>query len=106
MFLVLSLVDLPPTFDGIAKVILSCLVRHEIRVDFVCDTYNHPSIKHITREDRGSVEGEVKVSGPEQRRPKDFNTALKSESFKTSLLRFLAEEWCRKDYAAVLYFDM
>ena len=111
MFLIQSLVDLPPTFGGVANVILSRLARLANRVDFVCDTYKHPSIKDITREDRGSVEGEVKVSGPEQRRPKDFTQALKSESFKKSLLRFLAEEWRRNEYADVqktkkLYFGL
>ena len=102
MFLIQSLVDLPSTFGGVANVILSRLARHANRVDFVCDTYKHPSIKDINREDRGSTEGEVKVSGPEQRRPKDFSQALKTELFKTSLLLFLAEEWCRNEYAAVL----
>ena len=102
MFVIQSLVDLPTTFGGVANVILSRLVRQANRVDFVCDTYKHPSIKDITREDRGSVEGEVKVSGPEQRRPKDFTQALKSESFKISLFRFLANEWCRNEYATVL----
>ena len=102
MFVIQSLVDLPTTFGGVANVFLSRLVRQANRVDFVCDTYKHPSIKDITREDRGSVEGEVKVSGPEQRRPKDFTQALKSESFKISLFRFLANEWCRNEYATVL----
>ena len=102
MFLIQSLANLPQTFGGIANVILSCLVKLGSRVDFVCDTYKHPSIKDIEREDRGSVSGEIKVSGQEQRRPKEFSVALKSESFKTSLLRFLAEEWSKNEYAAML----
>ncbi|MCG7875152.1 MAG: hypothetical protein N0C90_02335 [Candidatus Thiodiazotropha endolucinida] len=102
MFLIQSLVALPPTFGGVAKLIMSCLARLADRVDFLCDTYKHPSIKDITREDRGSVTGEIKVSGPDQRRPKDFGTALKAESFKISLLRFLAEEWSSDEYTSVL----
>ena len=102
MFLIQSLANLPQTFGGIANVILSCLVKLGSRVDFVCDAYKHPSIKDIAREHRGSVSGEIKVLGPEQRRPKEFSVALKSETFKTSLLRFLAEEWSKNEYAAVL----
>ena len=39
------------------------------------------------------------VSGPEQGIPKYFTKALKSESFKTSQLRLLADVWCRNEHA-------
>ena len=39
------------------------------------------------------------VSGPEQGIPKYFTQTLKSESFKTSQLRLLAEVWCRNEHA-------
>ena len=38
-------------------------------------------------------ERQINVSGPEQRMPKYFTQALKSESIKTSHLRLLAEGW-------------
>ena len=44
----------------------------------------YPSINDITREVHGLVQGEVNISGPEQRMPKDFSQALKSESLHLS----------------------
>ena len=54
---------------------LARLVRHANRidanrVDFTCDNYKYPSINDITREVHDFVQGEVNVSGPEQRMPK------------------------------------
>ena len=78
---------------------LSRLVRRANHVDFACDTYKYPSINNITREDHGLVYGEVNVSVPEQSIPKYFTQALKSESFKTSQLRLLAEVLCQNQHA-------
>ena len=101
MFLVQSHVDLSSAFDGVANVTLSRLVMRANRLDFAYDTYKYPSSNAITREDHLLVYGEVNVhvSGAEQRMPKDFTQALKSESFKTSQLRLLAEDWCQKEHA-------
>ena len=55
MFLVLSHVDLPSTFGGVAIVTLSRFVRHANRVDSASDSYKYPSINDITREDHDSV---------------------------------------------------
>ena len=62
---------------------LSRLVRHANhvdanRVDFACDTYKYPSINDITRKIHGLVQGEINVSGPEQRMLKDLTQALES----------------------------
>ena len=70
MFLVHSRVDLPSTFGCVAIVTLSCLVRRANRVHFACGTYKYPSINDITRVVHGWVQGEVNVSGPEQRMSK------------------------------------
>jgi hypothetical protein len=72
------------------------------RVDFVCDTYRTPSIKDIERERRGSEESSYLITGPQQSRPKDWQHALQSPSFKTSLLRFLADEWKNTSYAQTI----
>ncbi|KAH3853429.1 hypothetical protein DPMN_095952 [Dreissena polymorpha] len=84
MFLIQTMTDLPSTFAEIAKVIISRLSSLSSRVDFVCDTYRHPSIKDIERTSRSAVVGRFILSGRDQRRPKEFHKALRSESFKTS----------------------
>ena len=100
MFLIQSLVDVPATFGGIAKVILARLLEFAPRVDFVCDSYKSPSIKDIEHSRRGSdgTHTEFIISGPEQKRTKDFNAALNSPTFKTALLQFFVKEWKRKAY--------
>ena len=55
MFLVPAHVDLPTTFDGVANVNLSRLVRRTNCIEFACDTYKYPSITDITREDHDLV---------------------------------------------------
>ncbi len=102
MFLIQTMTALPSTFAEIAKVIISRLSGLSSRVDFVCDTYRHPSIKDIERTSRSAVVGGFIVSGRDQRRPKEFHKALRSESFKTSFLVFLSEEWARNEYAPFL----
>ena len=76
---------------------LSRLVRLAHYVDFACDNFKYPSVSDITR-DHGLVYGEVNLSRPEHGIPKYFTQALKSESFKTSQLRLLAEVWCRNKH--------
>ena len=102
MFLVQSLTNLPSTFGGVAKTILNILCGLARCVHFVCDTYRSPSIKQSERLLRDSHEADIKVTGPEQKRPKDFQKALRSGKFKTSLLRFLSQEWSRDCYASQL----
>ena len=45
---------------------------------------------------------DLKVTGADQRRPKDFSKLLQSSVFKTSFIEFLAEEWKRDIYAVIL----
>ena len=40
-------------------------------------------------------------TGPDVKRPSDFNKAMNSTSFKGSLLRFLSIEW-KSEYASIL----
>ncbi|KAH3852417.1 hypothetical protein DPMN_094925 [Dreissena polymorpha] len=83
MFLVQTMTALPSTFTEIAKVIISRLSGLSSRVDFVCDTYRQPSIKDIERTSRNAVVGGLIVSSRDQGRPKEFQKALRSESFKS-----------------------
>ena len=42
------------------------------------------------------------ISGPEQVRPKEWQNALKSCSFKTSFYRYLAKEWSKDSYSELI----
>jgi len=102
MFLLHTLLNLPPTFGGVAEVILRRLCEMSPRTDLVCDTYITPSIKEAERNRRGSEEMTFAVTGPEQKRPQNWQTALQSCSFKAGFLRFLANEWKNNRYASIL----
>jgi len=104
MFLIHTLVNVPVTFGGIAKVLLTRLVEFAKRIDFVCDSYKTQSIKDIEHGIRGSEsrQAEYNISGPDQKCPKDFQSPLKSPKFKTALLKFLFREWQTKPYTEQL----
>jgi hypothetical protein len=93
--------DLPATYGGVAKHILMKICQAP-RVDFVCDTYRTPSIKDEEQNQRGISEVEIAITGPNQRRPKDFKAALKSRKFKSALLSFLTVEWSQDKYSEIL----
>ena len=44
----------------------------------------------------------VQITGPRQQSPKDWRTAIKSGSFKTSLVKFLLQEWAQEAYLPIL----
>ena len=70
----------PATFGENAKLILAQVLSFAKRVDFACDTYKSPSIKDIKRCIRGSDSRDVDflIKGPDQKRPSNFQVALKS----------------------------
>lgn len=102
MFLLHALVNLPASFGEIAELILRRLCDMAPRTDFVCDTYVTPTIKEAERNRRGAQEITFAVTGAEQKRPQNWQTALQSSSFKTAFLRFLAAEWQKQRYAIIL----
>ena len=93
---------LPSTFREVARFILTKLTDMADRVDFVGDIYQHPSMKGIERDKRGTYDCETVIEGPGQRRMKDFHDALSNESFKRNFLTFLADERIKPEYAAIL----
>jgi len=104
MFLLQALVNCPETFGAIAKVILTklCNVTSN-EIHFIWNTYPMGSIKDIERACRAKGEVfDLKVTGADQRRPKDLSKLLQSSVFKTSFIEFLAEEWKRDTYAVIL----
>ncbi len=106
MFIIRSLTNLPPTFKGIAQNILSIVCRTSAKeVHLVTDRYDIPSIKGMEqkkRETSNSIPVAYLVSGPDQTRPKEFNKALSSSTFKTALLEFLRDEWKKDSYCELL----
>ena len=89
--------NLPPTFGALAvSILIHVTSLSSDRVDIVFDTYEMPSIKAKERARRGAVDKEFKIVGPDQARPKNFNDALNSTSFKKELPSFLVKEWQRQ----------
>ena len=102
MFVIRSQVVLPATYGGIATSILERILSTSTEVHFVCDTYSEqPSIKDLEHVARESTVTDIEylISGPEQKRSKDFQSQLKSPRFKRALLHFPAEEWKKQDHA-------
>jgi len=71
-------------------------------IDLICDTYLTPSIKDAEHAHRSDNEAVFTITGPKQKRPKDWQKALRSSSFKTAFFRFLVDEWCHNSYGEVL----
>lgn len=92
--------ELPASYGGVARHLLKRICKAK-RVDFVCDSYPSPSIKGEEQEKRGTSEFDIVISGPKQKRPKDFKAALESKGFKKELFAFLIREWARD-----VYFDL
>ena len=103
MFFLRTLPELPPTFGGMARLILQKVCAFSKIVHIVCDTYSDgPSIKGHEHQERGNYQARFQITGASQRRPADFNQALLSASFKTALLQFLRDEWKSVSYVKVL----
>ena len=92
----------PQSYGKLAELLLQRLCSMSQRIDFVCDTYISPSLKDTERRRRSGTETTFKITGPDQRCPRDLNQALKSSSFKTEFVHFLADEWTKEPYAAIL----
>ena len=93
MFLLHSLQNLPGTFGEIASLILLILCRLSTRVDMICDVYRTPSIKDLEHCVRSADDAAYSITGRDQRRPKEWQKALRSANFKTAFLKFLAQDW-------------
>ena len=62
-----------------------------------------PSIKELEHARRGREEElSFSVTGADQKRPKDWQHALNSPSFKTAFFRFLSVDWQNESHADVL----
>ena len=92
----------PLTFGQLAVTLLSQLTRMAQEVHLVCYVYNTPSIKDVARQRRWSDSMIFSITGPDQYRPKDWQSALRSSSFKSEFFRFLYSEWMKSPYAEII----
>lgn len=101
MFVIRCLTNPPVKFKEVVTCILTSVSRTSAtEVHLVSDTYTGIGIKGLEQDKRargfsdcGSVAG-FNITDGEQTRPRNFSAALSSSSFKTSLLCFLANQWC------------
>ena len=75
---------LPATFGGVDRsYMIQAVSLSPKRVDITFDDYPTPSVKDCERARRGIDDSQVFVlDGPEQIRPRNFDCALNSRSFK------------------------
>lgn len=94
MFFIRTLPSAPPSFGGVARSVLQQACANAREVHLVYVTYrDEPSIKDQEHDIRGDTMCSYKVTGPLQRRPADFGSALRSKELKLELLSFLKDEW-------------
>ena len=94
MFFLRLRVNLPNTFEAIARYFLGRTVNCERDTNhFVCDKWIEPSINDCEREDRGSLRGIYSIKGLSQRIPSDSGDTFKNKTFKENLLVFLMKTW-------------
>ena len=95
---------LPATFGGVARsYLLQAVSLSPKRVDIAVDDYPTPSVKDCERARRGIDDSQMFVlGGPEQVRPRNFESALSSRSFKQQFPLFVAKKWKDQSYAHII----
>ena len=95
--------NLPSTFGGIARVLLSKLVAEDGDIiHYVVDKWIRPSIKDGERDNRNATDVSYQILGADQKRPTNWRDALKSSSFKIALNQFLIRSWADDSLAEIL----
>lgn len=95
MALLQTLKSIPGTFGELAELIVKKLLAsaqssNSTRVDFVCDRYPEVSIKGLERSKRAEAGGTVvKILGPNQKVPKQYNKFLSVGKNKEALIEFI-----------------
>lgn len=103
MFYLHTLNNPASTYGAIAGTLLRNICNMATQIHFVSDRYLTPSIKDIEHQKRGADEELIiTITGKDQTRPKNWQEALASTSFKTELIRFLSREWENDAYAKTL----
>ena len=96
--------ELPTTFGKISEYILKkACYGNPARFDLVFDNYISPSIKDVERDHRNADRNsKYQIVGPFQARPSDMSTALKSYSFKESLIDYLVKSWDNQELSHLI----
>lgn len=99
-----ALIEPPSTFSDLAALVLTKSFRfsqaENARIDIVSDQYPAVSIKYLERGKRakgGTIK--VKISGGNQKVPKQWKKFLADGDNKTCLMEFLFQEWEKPAYA-------
>ena len=98
-------IDLPPTFGGVAHVLLKkIVVSSGNAVHFVSDQYVIPTIKGEERKSRAGVSTQCTyaITGPKQKRPINWQEALKNWHFKDSMIKFLVDYWQSDEFETII----
>eukprot|EP00794_Sanderia_malayensis_P002175 gene2175-2471_t len=70
-------------------------------IHFVSDKWISPSIKDCERDARNTSTASYNITGPMQKRPGNWFSAMRNSTFKTSLLSFLIDAWASKENASL-----
>ena len=68
-------------------------------IHFVSDKWITTSTKDCERQSRNMTDISYCIAGAAQKQPTNWLAALRSSSFKTSLVEFLVSTWSNSDYA-------
>ena len=68
----------------------------------MCNKWVHPSIKDCERKNRDKSTAKYCVKGPAQKRPTNWQDALKNNTFKESLIGYLVEAWKDPSFGSIL----
>lgn len=108
MFLIRRLINYDCTYGDLAKTLLKTICTSSANY-ILFDRYDEPSIKASERNDRRDTHGtdefspnDLQISGPYQKRPRNFQGALTSSEYKTRLIDFLVHEWRKDEYARII----
>ena len=84
--------------------ILTLLCKMGEVIHFVCNVYSTPSIKDMERTKWGEDGRTYNITGRVQKAPSSsqWQDALRSINFKSTLFRFLAIDWQREDHSNVI----
>ena len=105
MFFLHLIKDLPATFGNCARVILAKLCAiNSSRIEIIFDKIIRPSIKDCHRDKRSSDDRTTtfNITGPSQKRPVNFLQALRNDSFKDSLVKFLLHQWQEYHFTSII----
>ena len=92
--------DLSANFGGVAKYLLRSILQRDGKViHFVSDKWITLSIKDCERQSRNAADISYQITSAGQKRLINWLTALRSSSFKTSLVEFFVSAWSNSDYS-------